>query len=58
MSPTQLQTLRAKLKLSQVELAKVLKVAPNTVARWEQGVHPIAPAMAQLLKLIARQGKG
>ncbi len=41
MTPKQLQTLRAKSGWTQVDLADRLGVDPNTVARWEQGVHAI-----------------
>jgi len=32
---------RARLKLTQKQLAERIGVAPNTVARWEQGVNPL-----------------
>jgi len=58
MSPKQLQKLRINtMNLTQEALAKQLGVTTTTVARWEQGVHPIAPAMEKLIKLIAK-GKG
>lgn len=58
MTGKQLQALRAKLGLTQPELAKLLSVHWSTVARWEQGVYPIAPAMATLIRLIAKQQGG
>lgn len=51
----QLQQLRIHtLQLTQEALATQLGVSTNTVARWEQGVHPIAPSMAKLIRLIAK----
>ena len=59
MTAKQLQKLRINtMNLTQEALAKALGVSANTVARWEQGVHPIAPAMAKLLTLIAKQKGG
>jgi len=54
MTPTELKTLRARLGLSQRELARELGVATMTVARWEQGVHPISPRTRKTLSLLAR----
>jgi len=57
MTAKQLQKLRIHtLQLTQEALAKQLGVTTTTVARWEQGVHPIAPAMAKFLTLIAKGG--
>ena len=59
MTAKQLQKLRIHtLHLTQEALAKQVGVTTTTVARWEQGVHPIAPAMAKLLTLIAKQKGG
>lgn len=51
MTPAQLKTLRARLDLTQQQLAEALGVASNTVTRWEMGRHPI-PRMA--INLLAR----
>lgn len=55
MTAIQLKKIRAKLGVTQPELATLLGVNWSTVARWEQGVHPIAPAMARLIELVAKQ---
>jgi transcriptional regulator with XRE-family HTH domain len=39
-------------RLTQQALAARLGVAPNTVARWEQGVHSITEPMARLIRLM------
>lgn len=41
MTPVQLVEARASLHLSQVELARQLGVAANTVNRWEAGTRTI-----------------
>ncbi len=57
MTPSKLKTTRARLGLTQEALAKMLGVSANTVARWEQGVHQIAPPTERLLKMLAAQHK-
>ncbi|NGZ99121.1 MAG: transcriptional regulator [Nitrospira sp. WS110] len=52
MTPTHLKSLRAALGWSQAKLAQELGVRTNTVARWEQGVHPISPLVARLLQTL------
>lgn len=37
MTPKQIRAARVKLNLTQVQFAKKIGVAPNTVARWERG---------------------
>lgn len=54
MTAKQLQTIRVKMGLSQAKLAGILAVQANTVARWEQGVHPIAPAMARMIEILSK----
>lgn len=52
-SPTTLRRLRRKLRLTQEQFAKLLGVAGNTVARWEQGVLGMRPTSERLLRLVA-----
>jgi transcriptional regulator with XRE-family HTH domain len=51
MDGADLQRLRRRAGLTQEALAARLGVAPNTVARWEQGVHAITEPMARLIRL-------
>jgi transcriptional regulator with XRE-family HTH domain len=45
----ELKASRARLKMTQVQLADALNVTPTTIARWERGeVQPEAPAMLRL----------
>ena len=53
MTPAHLKALRTKLGWSQARLAEQLGVRSNTVARWEQGVHPISPLVTKLLATLA-----
>jgi transcriptional regulator with XRE-family HTH domain len=46
--------LRARLRLSQAGLARLLGMAPNTVARMERGEQSISEPTARLLLFIAR----
>jgi putative transcriptional regulator len=55
MTANKLKAMRARLGLTQEELAKQLGVTPNTVARWEQGIHAISPVVDRLLKVLACQ---
>lgn len=43
------------MELTQVQFAALLKVAPNTVARWERGEISMKPSMALLLKYMAAE---
>lgn len=55
MTPADLKSIRTTLGWPQQRLADELGVQRNTVARWEMGVHPIAPMAARLIQsLIAR----
>ena len=53
MHGTTLRRIRKALGVTQVELAKRLGVAGNTVARWERGVVSIPEPVAKLVRLIA-----
>ncbi|HEV8111575.1 MAG TPA: helix-turn-helix transcriptional regulator [Planctomycetota bacterium] len=44
-----IKDLRTAAKLSQTDLAKVLRVTPNTISRWEGGVYQ--PSLADLDRL-------
>lgn len=44
-----IKDLRAASKLSQTDLAGLLKVTPNTISRWESGVYK--PSMVDLDRL-------
>lgn len=39
---------RRELNLRQYEIAAVMKVSANTVARWESGTHPVHEGLARL----------
>jgi len=41
MTGQELRQTRTRLKLTQEQLASHLKVAANTIARWERGEYPI-----------------
>jgi DNA-binding transcriptional regulator YiaG len=55
MSPAQLRAALRRLKLSQVGLAKRLKVDPRTVRRWIAGDRRIPEAVALLFEAWARR---
>jgi transcriptional regulator with XRE-family HTH domain len=50
----ELRGLRKRLGLTQVELAKKVGVASNTVARWERGELGISEPVSRLLALLAK----
>jgi transcriptional regulator with XRE-family HTH domain len=53
MRATALKQARARAGLSQVELAKLLRVAPSTVAGWELGTHSVrAKRLSQLARVL------
>lgn len=54
MTAKQLTALRATLGLTQPQLAARLGVQPNTVYRWEAGIHPISPLVAKFLRTLTR----
>lgn len=58
LSPNQIKTMRAKEKLSQTVIAKILNVTPSTYQKWERGeVHPKG-ANLKLLRLAYEHGVG
>lgn len=52
MTPKALLALRHRLGLSQAELATLIGVASNTVARWERGELGMRPTTARLIQLL------
>lgn len=50
MTPDDLKTTRATLALTQQQLAETIGVTVSTIAKWEQGIHPIPPMAATLLR--------
>ncbi len=57
LKPTDIKTVRKKLKLSQSEFALMIGVSVSTLQNWEQGRrHPEGPAQA-LLKVAASNPK-
>ena len=54
MNAEALRRLRARLRLSQAGLARLLGMAPNTVARMERGEQSISEPTARLLLFVAR----
>jgi putative transcriptional regulator len=51
--PTEIQSARKRLGLSQVQFADVFGVSPSTLRKWEQGQNAPSGAAAVLLKVIA-----
>jgi len=49
MTPAELKETRESLRLSQVDLARALGVAANTVNRWEAGSRSIPPYLSLAL---------
>jgi DNA-binding transcriptional regulator YiaG len=54
MNAETLRRLRARLHLSQAKLARLIGIAPNSVARMERGERPISEPVARLLLFVAR----
>ena len=55
MTRKQLKTIRARMGLTQAELAEKLKMARNSVVRMETGRMIITPPMALLISYVARE---
>jgi transcriptional regulator with XRE-family HTH domain len=53
MTGKQLRSLRAKLGLTQKQLAEKLAVSSNTVARWERDEVEISEPIARLIRMTA-----
>jgi DNA-binding transcriptional regulator YiaG len=52
MKPNAVRELRRELELSQSEFARLIGVAPNTVARWERGELGMRSTTARLIELL------
>ena len=48
----ELRAIRARLRLTQVEIAELVGVASNTVARWERGEMTMRERRARLIQSI------
>lgn len=57
MDKEELKNWRKKLNLTQEQLAEKLKVAPNTVSRWELGTRKIPEFLELALITIENQTK-
>ena len=49
MNGKELKVIRKRLKLTQVEIAKLVGVTSNTIARWERGIVKISEPAARLI---------
>lgn len=56
LTPEEIKTLRAREKISQPVLARVLNVSPSTVKHWEIGDKRPNGAALKLLNLIFKKG--
>ncbi len=57
MTGEELRRIRARMGLTQAELADRLGVTPNTVARWERDEVGIAEPAARLAQLLAKMAE-
>lgn len=48
---------RTALGLTQAQLAEILEVKPNTVARWERGILSVPKAIELALETVERNHK-
>lgn len=53
MTSEQLKTTRAALALTQQQLAAQIGVTVSTIAKWEQGIHPIPPMAERFIRRLA-----
>jgi transcriptional regulator with XRE-family HTH domain len=59
MESDELKEKRAALGLTQAQLAEILGVKPNTVARWERGLLPVPRTVELAMETVERiQKKG
>lgn len=55
MTGSQIRRIRKRLAMTQVQLADLLGVAKNSVARWERDEMGIREPAARLLRILAAQ---
>ena len=55
MTPEELKALRARLGLTQYELAEKVGVARNTINRWEMGIRSIPEPVVRLLDYLTKE---
>ncbi|MBI3800222.1 MAG: helix-turn-helix transcriptional regulator [Deltaproteobacteria bacterium] len=55
MTRDELKALRARLGLTQYELAEKVGVARNTINRWEMGIRRIPEPVARLVDYLAKE---
>jgi transcriptional regulator with XRE-family HTH domain len=54
MKPQELKKIRKQLGLTQAQLAELVGIAPNSIARQERGEIGIREPLAKLLRMIAQ----
>jgi transcriptional regulator with XRE-family HTH domain len=57
MNGDELKERRNALGMTQAELAEILDVKPNTVARWENGVLAVPQTVALAMETVEREYK-
>jgi transcriptional regulator with XRE-family HTH domain len=57
MEGEKLKEKRAALGLTQAQLAEILDVKPNTVARWERGLLPVPRTVELAMETVERMYK-
>ena len=55
MTGEEVRRLRERLGPTQVQLAELVGVAPNSVARWEREEMKVRESAARLMQLLAQQ---
>jgi DNA-binding XRE family transcriptional regulator len=53
----ELRGIRSTLGLSKREMARRVGVAPKTITRWEDGVHPIGLVYEKLIRLLVEAAR-
>lgn len=57
MDGEELKNMRAALGMTQAQLAEILEVKPNTVARWERGLLAVPRTVALAMETVSRMKK-